>query len=358
MNKLYKIKTMSFAEWCKANNDNNLINRWDNNLNKFIPEDIAYKSHKDVWVKCPVGKHESRKISLYSYVSGNSSCECAKCKLDENSFGKWCENNNPHLLEQWDYELNQCSPYDIAYASHKKYYFKCINGLHNSSLKAISKITSRGDKPFCIECHSIGQYIIDMYGKEYLKYTWDYKKNDKSPFQILAGSNKKVYINCLDNPSHGSYPVMCSNFKKGRRCPKCKQDNFSSNLQKLIVKHIKDNYNYNILHEFDCTLHCINPLTGFELPYDNQVIINDNTFLFIECMGEQHYKINGLVKDAAKRHQITPEEELERQQWRDEYKKQYVLNNGYYYISVPYTSENNGLYKTLIDTKIAEILSN
>ena len=352
-----KIKIMSFAEWCKQNNDNNLINRWDYNLNEFSPNDISYKSHKDVFIKCPKGKHNSRAISLYSYVGGNSPCNCLKCKLEENSFGKWCETTKPHMLDLWDYDLNNCSPYDIMSKTHKKYYFKCPRGLHKSSLKSIAKISDPSNEIYCAECHSIGQYIIDKYGKAYLDKLWDYNKNKKSPFEVLAGSHTKVFINCLENKKHGSYLIMCSNFTKGRRCPKCKQDNFASVLQKAIVKYIKDNYNYKILHEFDCTIHCYSPITGFELPYDNQVIINSDTFLFIECMGEQHYKINGLVKDAAKKHKITPEEELKRQQWRDEYKKNFVLNSGYNYLAIPYTAEHNNQYQSLIDSAISSIIS-
>lgn len=352
-----KIKSMSFLDWCKKNNDYSLIDRWDYDLNKYKPNEISYKSTKEIWVKCPEGRHKSRTISLGSYTSGGSPCDCFYCKLENNSFGKWCENNKLYLLELWDCDLNDCSPYDILSGSSKKYYFKCPRGLHNSILKQISKITCRGDDIYCPECHSIGQFIIDKYGEGGLELLWDYQKNTQSPFEVMAGSHKKVYINCLENLNHGSFPIACSNYTKERGCPKCKQDNFSSNLQKLIVKYIKDTYNYDILHEYECLLHCENPKTGFEMPYDNQVIIDEETFLFIECMGEQHYKINGLTRNAAKKHKITPEKELEEQQWRDEYKKQYVLGNGYHYLAIPYTTERNDQYKFLIDSKISEILS-
>lgn len=38
-------------------------------------------------------------------------------------------------------------------------------------------------------------------------------------------------------------------------------------------------------------------------------------------------------------------------------KKQFALSHGYYYLAIPYTAENDESYKSMIDTKIHEILS-
>ena len=54
---------------------------------------------------------------------------------------------------------------------------------------------------------------------------------------------------------------------------------------------------------------------------------------------------------------MTPEESLEYIQWKDEYKKQYALSHGYYYLAIPYTAEKDESYKIMIDSKIHEILS-
>mgnify|MGYP003308875867 CR=1 FL=1 len=112
-----------------------------------------------------------------------------------------------------------------------------------------------------------------------------------------------------------------------------------------------------MLHEYACTLKPINPKTKHLLPYDNQVVIGDQTNLIIEVMGVQHFKVVGFIKQAAKRHGVTPEEELAELQWRDAYKKQRALENGFYYLSIPYCTEKDESYKTLIDSKIHEMLS-
>ena len=54
---------------------------------------------------------------------------------------------------------------------------------------------------------------------------------------------------------------------------------------------------------------------------------------------------------------MTKEELLAELQWRDEYKKQYALSQDYYYIAIPYWTEQDESYKTLIDQKIQSILT-
>ena len=39
------------------------------------------------------------------------------------------------------------------------------------------------------------------------------------------------------------------------------------------------------------------------------------------------------------------------------YKKQYALSQGYYYLEIPYWTESDESYKTLIDEKIKSILT-
>ena len=110
------------------------------------------------------------------------------------------------------------------------------------------------------------------------------------------------------------------------------------------------------MHEYTCDLKPINPKTNYILPYDNQVVIGDNN-LIIEVMGIQHYQVTGYIKFEAEKHGVTLEKELEELQWRDAYKKQYALSQGYHYLEIPYWTEHDGSYKTLIDDAIHKILT-
>lgn len=356
--RIMPVKTMSFYEWCLKNERNDLIDRWDTELNKCNPDAISYQSGRAIYFKCPSGKHTSKPIRLYSVANNGASCDCMECKLEQNSFGSWCMKNDPSILRLWDYELNCCSPFEILKMSNKKFYFKCPRGIHQSSLRAIDKIVTRGYVTPCTYCNSLGQWILDIYGPFGLDMFWDYDNNTKSPFDVPRSADSyKVFIKCVENPEHGSYAITPYNFKKGERCWRCRTENTTSSLQNKVTKYLTETFSYNVLHEYQCSLIAVNPKTNYILPYDNQVVINDDISLIIEVMGEQHYHITGFIKLSAKKHHITPEEELLELQWRDEYKKQYALANGFFYLSIPYWTEDDGLYQQLIQDKIHEILS-
>lgn len=54
------------------------------------------------------------------------------------SFAQWCrDNGHEDWLDLWDYELNDCSPENVAYKSNKKYWFKCINKTHPNYLMSL-----------------------------------------------------------------------------------------------------------------------------------------------------------------------------------------------------------------------------
>lgn len=353
-----KLKTISFKQWCEENNHHDLLDRWDYDLNKYTPDIVACKSDYKIYFKCPCNKHKSKGIILSSVTHGNNKCECNECRLEKYSFGVWCEQNKPEILKLWDYDKNNVSPYDILYGSNLKYYFKCPRGIHESTLIKINTITSKNLQVFCYKCNSIGQYIVDTYGEEYVNLLWDYDRNEKDSFEVSRGeSRKKIYIKCLENILHPSYAISPSNFIKGRGCPLCKQERVSSKLQGKIVKYINLKYHYQMLHEYECYIRPKNPSTGYILPYDNQIIVDKDVYLIIECHGEQHFKITGYIKSEAEKYGITPEEVISEIQWRDEYKKQYALSHGYYYLAIPYTAEKDDSYKSMIDTKIHEIIS-
>lgn len=354
-----KIKTMSVQTWCEQNGKNDILELWDYDLNKYTPEVVSWASKYDIYFKCENGKHKSHSMKLYSATSNGASILCKECYIEQNSFGKWCEDNAPEILDLWDYSLNQYSPYEITKGTHKKCYFKCPRGIHDSMLYSIPHIVNRDHKIFCRYCDSFGQYLIDNYGEDALNKIWDFSKNNISPYDVSVGASRtKVWIRCVENSSHDSYLISPSNYTKGRRCPQCKQENQNSKLARKVNKYLKDNYKYPLLHEYQCTVICKNPENGYILPYDNQLIIEDQN-LFIEINGVQHYEVTGYLQKDADRYNMSLEEALARRQHLDKYKEDYInsLDNCHYLV-IPYWTEQDESYKTLIDEKIQEVVNN
>lgn len=142
-------------------------------------------------------------------------------------------------------------------------------------------------------------------------------------------------------------------YLSGFECPDCVKERDESKLEEKVRKYINNNLGYKTLHEHKCTLKPLNPKTNRPLPYDNEIV---DIKLIIEVHGLQHYQLSGFAEMSAKKFGTTPEQELNYLQWKDNYKKQYAISNGYYYLEIPYWTEKDETYKILIENKINEIL--
>ena len=212
---------ITFEDWCLLNNRQDMLDKWDYDLNKLKPNKINYGTNKKYYFKCPRGIHKSELKNIHDFTSEHErNVKCNQC----NSFECWCiDNDKQDVLNLWDYELNDCKPKDIFHGTTKKYYFKCPKGIHKSELKNINNITS-GQKGSieCNQCSSFAQYNINNLGNDFLEKYWDYDKNIVDPWEISYSCNKKVYIKCQEKDYHGSYPVKCDNFVNNKsRCPYC-----------------------------------------------------------------------------------------------------------------------------------------
>lgn len=141
------------------------------------------------------------------------------------NFKEFCETNGlDFLLELWDYDKNECSPEYVTSHSNDRIYFKCPRNLHESESVILGTVSSayvkNGKYKLCKACNSVGQYIIDTFGKDYLDKIWS-DKNEISYFKLSCSTAKKFYIRCLENDTHPDYEVNGNNFKISHKCPYC-----------------------------------------------------------------------------------------------------------------------------------------
>lgn len=272
----------------------------------------------------------------------------------------------PNIAKQWDYMKNtDLNLNDITIKSGKKVWWICTQCGESYQAKVCS-IVNGSQKCICHSCYvkTIGQIKVDVYIKrkgsfaehypELLKQ-WCYELNvDVDLYKLTDKSNKKVWWECLECGHR--WKTSVAHRTENRGCPYCARHT-KSTLQIKIEDYIREQYNYELLNEHSCTLKCYNPQTGYRLLYDNELIIDENIRLIIECHGQQHYEICGWSYTQAKADNCSPEEILQYQQWKDSYKKQYALSKGYYYLEIPYWAEQDDSYKTLIDNTIHKILT-
>lgn len=362
-NRSHSSKWKSFEDWCKENDQELLLIYWDHELNQKSPNDVSCCTSDYYYFKCPDGKHKSslwKILSLTRY--GKIKTTCKAC----NSFAQYAINKfGADVLDlYWDYEKNIADPFELPHNSKTPIFIKCLDVDYHKSYDTTAAIFLAGARcPYCNHKRihpydSFAYYYIQKYGEDFLDKYWDYDKNILDPWCISIQTNKDyIYLKC---ESHSSYKIMPSNFyKNGFSCPDCARERDKSILQECVETYIEKTYTFPILHEYKCSIMVKNPRTGRWLPYDNDVLIKTNIHLIIEVMGEQHYnKDAGWIRKESARLNLSREQVLADIQWRDEYKKQYALSQGYYYLAIPYWTEFDESYKNLIDEKIQSILNN
>ena len=340
------VRCNSFGKWCEEN-DVDWLKYWDYDKNNMSPYDINRSDGHKYYFKCSRGLHESEKTRIADITNKalylKYRCRCC------NSFAQWCvDNNELDLLSRWDEEKNGISAWSVPYSSGKKYYFKCPRGIHQSDAKILSNVLKQDGSKKCSYCNSFGQILIDRFGEDYLNKVWN-DKNNTSPFNYSRRTDKKVWLNCAENKNHPPFMMSCANYIKGERCPICRVENTTSRLQHKVMNYINEKKEYTLVHEERCSLNPINPQTNMPLRYDNEII---ELKIIIEVMGVQHYKPSNFFKNGAEKQRMTIEEYFKYRQWIDEFKKQFVIDNGYFYLAIPYWTEETEEYKELIDNAI------
>ena len=353
----------SFYDWCVENNKQDVLNRWDYNLNNCSPKDIDYGTGKRYWFKCETHpEHYSELKNINSFTNGSEgSMACNQC----NSIAQYILDNfkDKDLYEVWDKDKNgNLDPWKINRGSHKKICVKCQEKEYHGSYEiTCNKFTSGRRCPYCSskKIHpkdSVGQYIVDNYGEEFLHKIWS-DNNNVSPFELFPNDRRKVWWKCAEG-IHNDYLRNCSkSFSCEFRCPKCVEEMNCSVIEEKTKKYL-ESLSYEVFTEHDCTIRAINPKTKMPMPYDNEVVLHNEKHLIIEVHGEQHYSVR-FYKTMLHVTDDEAEKMLSQRKLYDRYKKAYAEHHNYEYLELPYWSfegKNKDLYKQMIDNKIKEIL--
>ena len=324
---------------------------------------------KRVWWKCSVcGREWLAKVS--ERVAGHGCKVCTSKIKAENRVAKLIEDNGSlwdsgcSFLSEWDYDKNYpLTPCDVTPMANRKAHWICSECGYNWEALISNRMLGNG----CPECakakraktklqNDIVQRgsLTDTSPRLAEEFLIE-ENNGIKPSEILLHSGKPYWWRCKD--CGYIWRTSADARARGNGCPECARNNSKSRLQRMVENYIQKTYSVAIQHEFGCSLRCRNPKTSCYMPYDNEIVLPNGVKLIIEVHGMQHYQVTGWAKSKAKYYNITPEEAFEYQQWKDAYKKSYAIEQGYEYLIVPYWSETDGSYRSIIDSKIHKILS-
>lgn len=311
----------SFEQWCIDNNRQDILCRWDYDLNTLKPSEIKHATTYKQYFKCERGLHPSELKTVRIYTQAKEgSMYCSIC----HSFEQWCiDNDKEDVLIRWDYELNKKNPTEVNSHTKQEYWFKCPRGIHKSELQHIDWFTRMPDMNIikCNVCNSFAQWGIDNLCQDFLEKYWDYDKNIVYPWKINYTSKPKRWIKCQEGENHKSYSVTCGNFRIGSRCPECNKSKGEIRIREYF--YLND-YNFIPQKEFERLVGLGNGLLSYDfyLPQYN---------LLIEYQGRYH---DGTVSNQT-------EEAFEKQQEHDKRKKEYALRNGYNLLEIWYWDFDN-----------------
>ena len=141
------------------------------------------------------------------------------------------------LLNEWDYEKNKnIDPSKIAVFSNKKFWWKCENGFKDHSYQAFvsDKYRDRTGCPYCSNRKVLKGFNDLATTRPDLIDDWDFEHNEKSPYEITAGSSYKA--NWICHKCGYKWPAIVSSRSKGNGCRECAKKTRVETASKLRIK--------------------------------------------------------------------------------------------------------------------------
>ena len=343
----------SFAYYLIKNYGENALNLYWSDKNTISPYEINIGSEKKVWIKCQnKDYHDDYEISCYNFKLGSRCPMCAsKIIHPKDSFAQFnIDRFGDDWIEKCWCKDNNLDPFKIPiYKNKLKVHLKCLKVDYHDFYT--TPATFDIHESYCPYCGMNGvhqrTHKNDSLGAKYPEIIkiWS-NKNEKTPYDYAPKSHKKVWLKC-ENGKHDDYLRIISDYThcNFKECPKCVAEKKESSFQSIISNFLVNELKLNVLHEYNCNCIPISSITGYKLPFDNEI---SELKLIIEVNGKQHYELCGWHITQAKHSGRTPEEEFEYQKWKDNFKKEYAISYGYHYLEIPYWEIENENYKKLI----------
>lgn len=176
-----------------------LSKEWDIIKNEGLsPKDVNISSSKKVWWICKKC-NSSWKAHIYHRSNGKGCPFCSGQKVNEtNSLA----NLYPELIEEWDFNKNDISPYEISYGSGRQVYWICkICGFKWKTSITNRTSANRG-------CSNCSKRISKNCSK------WLDDLNIKIREYYININNKRIYVDGFDPDSNTVYEYF-GNFWHG-----------------------------------------------------------------------------------------------------------------------------------------------
>ncbi|OKH40360.1 hypothetical protein NIES2119_01675 [[Phormidium ambiguum] IAM M-71] len=185
----------------------------------LTPEQVTTGTRKKVWWKCAKDINHDWQTSIVGRVKGRGCPFCVNQKPSEtNSLASLY----PEIAKEWHWEKNDSlTPDQVISGSNKKVWWKCLNSKDHEWQASVSNRTRGGTRcPFCAgQKVSSTNSLAALYPE--ISKEWHPTKNGKlTPETVVAGSSRKVWWRCKNDPSH-EWDSKVYHRLTGSGCPAC-----------------------------------------------------------------------------------------------------------------------------------------
>lgn len=199
----------------------NLATEWHPTKNgKLTPTDVHPGSAKKVWWKCPKGDDHEWQTVVYSRTGGKS---CPICDGKKVVKSNCLATLKPELAKEWHpTKNNTLTPSDVGLGSGKIVWWKCPKGDdHEWNNTVHSRVGSGLGCPVCANQKIVLSNCLATLNPKLVKY-WHPTKNGKvTPYDVGAGSSKKVWWKCPNGDDHEWKESVGKQSKLRKGCPIC-----------------------------------------------------------------------------------------------------------------------------------------
>lgn len=279
----------SFDEWCMDNNHQDWLGLWNYEINEASPEDVAYRSGKKFWFKCPRGLHDGTYRCIANLtVNKNSTLICKKC----NSFGQYLLDvfGEFGICQYWS-DRNTINSFDVSVGDSKTtIWIKCQNSNHPDYATTPNMFSIMGCRcPVCVNKKIISGINDIATTRPDLA---SYFLNKEDSYKYAACSGKFVSMKC---PICETVQLkQISNvYERGFSCDKCSRSkSYPEQFMYNVLDQIRQKHNMKIYtsHTFDWSKYVVanNDILSGKKIYDFYVISDKE--IIIETHGKQHYE--------------------------------------------------------------------
>lgn len=209
-----------------------LLKEWDYEKNDVIPSEIGPGSDKRVWWICDEGHSWQASVSYRVKGFGH----CIACR----SIAFLA----PHLVDEWDYEKNEKSPWEIRTGSGQKVWWIGRDCKHSWQTEARARVRNNFGCPYCSGSRVLAGFNDLATTHPNIAMLWDFTRNDISPKEVSAGSHVKVWWKCLSGHSWEN-TVLNQTDRADPSCLVCKS--VAVRFPDLLEEWDDDNDPYEVL---------------------------------------------------------------------------------------------------------------